>query len=159
MNGRRNDLLERKVAVDVGAIRQHDECPTIPGAGELRQGVDDGVVKPRRTPAAKSDRAVPALGMMAAVSYREVESQLQSGDALVFMTDGIVEAKDSTGQEYQESGRLGQVIGKFTTDMTAKAMVDALINDATTFGAQMTAYNRAASQPRAEGATVRIAAR
>ena len=38
----------------------------------------------------------------------------------------------------QESGRLEPVIGRFTTDTPAKAMVDALINDATTFGADMT---------------------
>ena len=43
---------------------------------------------------------------MAGISYREIEFQLQSGDVLVFMTDGIIEAKDSSGQEYQETDRL-----------------------------------------------------
>ena len=40
--------------------------------------------------------------------------------------------------EYQDTGRLRQVLGSFTPDMTTKAMVSALINDATTFGADMT---------------------
>ena len=55
------------------------------------------------------------------------------------MTDGIIEAKDSSGQEYQETDRLQQVLRQFTADTSAKAMVDTLIDDATTFGAQMTA--------------------
>ncbi len=42
-------------------------------------------------------------------------------------------------REYQDTGRLQQVIGKFTSDTKAEAMVDALIKDATTFGADMTA--------------------
>ena len=79
------------------------------------------------------------LGMMAGISYQESAFQLQSGDVVVFMTDGIIEAKDSNGQEYQETDRLRQVIGKFTADTPAEAMVSALINDATTFGAGMTA--------------------
>ncbi len=78
------------------------------------------------------------LGMMAQISYRQVEFSLQSGDVVVFMTDGIIEAKDSSGREYQETDRLQQVIAQFTADTPAEAMVSALINDATTFGAQMT---------------------
>ena len=54
------------------------------------------------------------------------------------MTDGIIEAKDNTGTEYQETDRLQQIIAQFTSDTKAEAMVDALIKDATTFGANMT---------------------
>ena len=79
------------------------------------------------------------LGMMSGISYREIEFSLQSGDMVVFMTDGIIEAKDNDGQEYQQTDRLQQVIAQFTSDTSAEAMVDALINDATTFGADMTA--------------------
>ncbi|MCH8296043.1 serine/threonine-protein phosphatase [Candidatus Poribacteria bacterium] len=46
------------------------------------------------------------LGMMAGISYREIAFQLQSGDVVVFMTDGIIEAKDSEGVEYQDTARL-----------------------------------------------------
>ena len=45
-------------------------------------------------------------GMMAGIPYREVEFPLQSGDVVVFMTDGIIEARDGEGLEYQDSGRL-----------------------------------------------------
>ena len=79
------------------------------------------------------------LGMMAGISYREIEYQLQSGDVVVFMTDGIIEAKDRDGVEYQETDRLRQVIGKFTSGTSAEATVSALIDDATTFGVDMTA--------------------
>ena len=79
------------------------------------------------------------LDMMAGIAYHQVEFPLQSGDVVVFMTDGIIEAKDSSGQEYQETDRLQQVLRQFTADTSAEAMVKALINDATTFGADMTA--------------------
>lgn len=55
------------------------------------------------------------------------------------LTDGIIEAKDSSGKEYQDTGRLRQVLDSFTPDTSAEAMVSALINDATTFGTDMTA--------------------
>ena len=44
--------------------------------------------------------------MMAGILYREIAFQLQSGDVVVFMTDGIIEAKDSEGVEYQDTARL-----------------------------------------------------
>ena len=79
------------------------------------------------------------LGMMAGISYQQIEFQLQSGDVVVFMTDGIIEAKDSAGQEYQETDRLSHVLAQFTSaDTSAEAMVTALINDATIFGTDMT---------------------
>ena len=46
-------------------------------------------------------------------------------------------AKDSSGTEYQDTDRLQQVIAQFTADTSAEAMVSALIDDATTFGANM----------------------
>ncbi len=78
------------------------------------------------------------LGMMAGIAYREIEYQLQSGDVIVFMTDGIIEAKDSSGTEYQDTDRLQQILTQFTPDIPAEAMVDTLIDDAITFGADMT---------------------
>ena len=78
------------------------------------------------------------LGMMAGIAYRQVEFPLQSGDVVVFMTDGIIEAKDGSGREYQETDRLSHVLAQFTADTKAMAMVSALIDDATTFGADMT---------------------
>ena len=70
--------------------------------------------------------------------HQEVDFDLQTGDVVVFMTDGIIEAKDSSGKEYQETDRLSHVLAQFTLDTSAEVMVSALINDATTFGANMT---------------------
>ncbi len=63
------------------------------------------------------------LGMMTGISYREIEFQLQSGDVVVFMTDGVIEAKDTSGTEYQQTDRLQHVLAQFTPDTKAEAMV------------------------------------
>jgi len=74
------------------------------------------------------------LGMMAGIRYREVEFLLQSGDVVAFMTDGIIEITDSSGQDYAGSGQLEQVIGGFTAEMPPREMVDVLIDDALAYG-------------------------
>ena len=76
------------------------------------------------------------LGMMAGIPYNEVEFPLQSGDVLVLMTDGIIEAHDAKGKEYQDSGRLEQVLGQFPSDMGADAMVDAVMEDVSAFSGE-----------------------
>jgi hypothetical protein len=43
--------------------------------------------------------AGPALGAFKKANFKECEMQFKSGDALVFYTDGIIEARDSSGQE------------------------------------------------------------
>ena len=78
------------------------------------------------------------LGMMASVTYREVQHQLQSGDVIVFMTDGIIEAHDGEGNEYEGTGRLQRVAARFTSDMAASAMIDALIDDVSDFSGSTT---------------------
>ena len=47
-------------------------------------------------------------GLIAGVPYTEVELPLQKGDVVVFMADGIIEAHDGEGREYQDGGRLEQ---------------------------------------------------
>ena len=74
------------------------------------------------------------LGMRAGVEYSEEQFPLQSGDVLIFMTDGIIEALDSEQRYYSDSGRLEETIGKFTLDLSAEAMVDAILNDVMNFG-------------------------
>lgn len=49
---------------------------------------------------------------------------------LVFMTDGIIEVHDVEGKEYQDSGRLQRVLTQFTPEMSAEAMVAAIIDGA-----------------------------
>jgi sigma-B regulation protein RsbU (phosphoserine phosphatase) len=86
------------------------------------------------------------LGMRAGVQYDEEQFQLQSGDVLILMTDGIIEAQagtrgkrsDGNGQQYSESGRLEETIRQFTQEMSAEAMVEAIINDAIDFGGRDT---------------------
>ena len=78
------------------------------------------------------------LGMKAGIEYSEEQFPLQSGDVLIFMTDGIIEALDSEGQQYSDSGRLEESISQFTLDLSAEAMVDAVIADAIDFGGDKT---------------------
>jgi len=74
------------------------------------------------------------LGMRSGTPYSEEQFPLQSGDVLILMTDGIIEARDSEENDYSDSGRLEEIISKFTQDMSAEAMVDAIIEDAMDFG-------------------------
>ena len=74
------------------------------------------------------------LGMRAGIKYSEEQFQLQSGDVVIFMTDGIIEAQDSEGKMYSDSGRLEESISQFTVDLSAEAMVDVILNDAMNFG-------------------------
>jgi len=69
------------------------------------------------------------LGMMAGIQYSEKQFPLENGDVLIFMTDGIIEAQ-ANEEQYSDSGRLEETITKFTKEMPAEAMVDAIINDA-----------------------------
>ncbi len=135
-----NDVLQSRledhlnVTMVVGLINGKNKTLTLANADHHAHPllVRDGTVEPLVS------KGMP-LGMMAGIGYRQIEFPLASGDVLVFMTDGIIEAKDSDGKEYQDTGRLQQVLGSFTPDTSAEAMVSALINDATTFGADMTA--------------------
>ena len=78
------------------------------------------------------------LGMRAGVQYTQEQYPLQSGDIIVLMTDGIIEAKDTNGNDYSESGRLEKTILTLTPDMPAEAMVDAVISDAIDYSADKT---------------------
>ena len=78
------------------------------------------------------------LGMRAGIKYSEEQFPLQSGDVLVLMTDGIIEAKDSNEQLYSDSGRLEKTISQFTQEQSAETMVEAILNDAMDFGGDKT---------------------
>ncbi|MBC8236257.1 serine/threonine-protein phosphatase [bacterium] len=78
------------------------------------------------------------LGMRAGIQYSEEQVTLQSGDVVIFMTDGIIEAQDSDSKMYSDSGRLEEIIKRFTQDMSASTMVDAIISDAMDFGGNKT---------------------
>jgi sigma-B regulation protein RsbU (phosphoserine phosphatase) len=78
------------------------------------------------------------LGMMAGIPYREVEFSLQSGDVVVFMTDGIIEVRDSDGTYYADSGLLEAAISQFASSLSAEGIVDVIFNDAMAFGGDST---------------------
>jgi len=74
------------------------------------------------------------LGMRAGIEYSEEQFPLENGDVIIFMTDGIIEAQDSEDKMYSDSKRLEETIRKFTNEMSAESMVDAIITDAIDFG-------------------------
>ena len=126
LNGRLEDQMN--VTMVIGLINTETKTLTLANAAHHAHPllVRDGDVTPL---VAKS---MP-LGMMEGLSYREVEWTLQSGDVLVFMTDGIIEASDADGSIYLTSGRLETVISQIQPNQPAEAMVDAVINDAAEF--------------------------
>ena len=78
------------------------------------------------------------LGMRADIQYTEKQFNLQSGDVIVLMTDGIIEAQDSEGNMYLDSGRLEETIRNFAPDLSTETMIDAIINNAIAFGRDKT---------------------
>lgn len=74
------------------------------------------------------------LGVQAGFEYDEKHFQLKSRDIVVFMTDGIIEARNSSDELfYSESGRLEEVISQFTPERRPEEMVDELIADVIDF--------------------------
>ena len=124
------DRLEREMNVTMVIGRVNAETHTMTLANAAHHAhpllVREEQVQPL------SARGMP-LGMMAEVAYREAEFQLQSGDVIVFMTDGIIEAHDGGGNKYQDTERLQRVTARLTPDMAASAMIDALIEDVLDF--------------------------
>jgi sigma-B regulation protein RsbU (phosphoserine phosphatase) len=74
------------------------------------------------------------LGMRTGIKYSEEQFPLQSGDVIILMTDGIIEAQDKENQLYSDSGRLEETISQFTLNQSAEEMVDMILNDAMRFG-------------------------
>jgi len=70
-----------------------------------------------------------ALGMIPSVPYKARTLELQSGDLLLFMTDGITEPRNAEGLMYEESGRFHQVIAELSDDLTAEEVVESIIQD------------------------------
>ena len=130
-----NDVLARRLERDmnvtmvVGVLDTDAMMLTQANAGHHAHPmlVRNGEIQPLKA------RGLP-LGMRAGVQYREETFDLQLGDVLVLMTDGIIEAHDAEGNTYGESGRLERAMLSFTSDMSAEAMVDTVIQDAIDYG-------------------------
>ena len=70
-----------------------------------------------------------ALGMIPNISYELTKIDLELGDLLLLMTDGITEPRNAEGIMYEESGRLNQVLLSIPADMLIEEVVDTIIND------------------------------
>ena len=70
-----------------------------------------------------------AVGMISGISYAPVTLDLQAGDLILLMTDGITEPRNTQGVMYQESGRLVEVISSLQADNSAENIMDEVIND------------------------------
>ncbi|HIA68699.1 TPA: hypothetical protein EYN98_22190 [Candidatus Poribacteria bacterium] len=70
-----------------------------------------------------------ALGMIPTISYKPTTVDLESGDLLLFMTDGITEPRNAKGVMYEESGRLNEVLLNIPVEMGIEEVVDTIIND------------------------------
>jgi len=70
-----------------------------------------------------------ALGMILTIPYKSTMVDLESGDLLLLMTDGITEPRNAEGVMYEESGRLNEVVSSISVDMPIEEVVDTIIND------------------------------
>ena len=70
-----------------------------------------------------------ALGMIPSISYESTTIDLELGDLLLLMTDGITEPRYTEGVMYEESGRLNEVLSSIPADMPIEGVVDTIIND------------------------------
>ena len=70
-----------------------------------------------------------ALGIIPSILYKSLTVDIESGDLLLFMTDGITEPRNEQGRMYDESGRLRQFIASLSPDLSAQEIVDQIIDD------------------------------
>ena len=70
-----------------------------------------------------------ALGMIPSIPYKPLTLDLQSGDMLLLMTDGITEPRNAEGLMYEESGRFHQVISRLSDELTADQVIETIIKD------------------------------
>ena len=70
-----------------------------------------------------------ALGMIPTIPYKLTMVDLESGDLLLLMTDGITEPRNAEGVMSEESGRLNEVLSNIPADMSIEEVVDTIINN------------------------------
>ena len=73
----------------------------------------------------------PPLGLFPDQSYENIELQLEAGDRLVLYTDGLTEARNSTGTEFGEHNVAR--IGNENLRLNAAEMLETLRREVTTF--------------------------
>ncbi len=70
-----------------------------------------------------------ALGMIPSIPYKSQTVELQAGDLLLFMTDGITEPRNAEGLMYEESGRFHQLISGLSNNLNAADVVEIIIQN------------------------------
>ncbi|HIA67980.1 TPA: hypothetical protein EYN98_18410 [Candidatus Poribacteria bacterium] len=63
------------------------------------------------------------------IPYKSTTINLESGDLLLLMTNGITEPRNVEGVMYEESGRLNEVLSSIPAEMPIEEVVDTIIND------------------------------
>jgi len=75
------------------------------------------------------------LGMKPDITYPLYQVQLQKGDAIILMSDGIIESIDEDGVMYAETNKMEKLLQGVTADTPASEIRDRLVNDAIQHGA------------------------
>ena len=70
-----------------------------------------------------------ALGMIPNIPYKPTTIDLEPGDLLLFMTDGITEPRNADGVRYEESGRMNEVLASIPIEMPIEEVLNTLISD------------------------------
>ena len=70
-----------------------------------------------------------ALGMIPNIPYKPTTIDLEPGDLLLFMTDGITEPRNADGVMYEESGRMNEVLSSIPIEMPIEEVLNTLISD------------------------------
>ena len=67
--------------------------------------------------------------MIPTIPYKSTMVDLESGDLLLLMTDGITEPRNAEDVMYEESGRLNEVLSNIPVEMAIEEVVSIIIND------------------------------
>jgi sigma-B regulation protein RsbU (phosphoserine phosphatase) len=71
------------------------------------------------------------LGLFPNVSYDELSVAIEPGDAVVFVSDGILDAEDAQGEMYGHDRLAGILCGQ--RDHSAQQIAEAILADVTRF--------------------------
>ena len=67
--------------------------------------------------------------MIPSIPYKPLAMELQSGDLILFMTDGMTEPRNAEGVMYKESGRFHEVISELLDELSREEVVESIIQD------------------------------
>ena len=78
--------------------------------------------------------------MTSDVEYSCQERELQSGDTVVFYTDGIIEAENKAGEMY-DTERLEQIMKRMNSTMSSEKVIEAILQDVSDFAGSSEQYD------------------